>query len=79
VQNSLVRTVLKVGSATQSRQIWHWLPIRQRKSYKVMLTTSKAKLFDRRVRSYELFDTHELKRSLRSSNCQTEMLEPALA
>jgi len=69
-QNSLVRTVCQAprsASATELRRQLHWLPVRQRISYKVAVITYKTRSTSKTAYLSDLQD-YRPARTLRSSH-----------
>ena len=70
-QNSLVRTVCRAprsASATELRRQLHWLPFRQRISYKVAVITYKTRSTSKPAYLSDLLQDYRPARTLRSSD-----------
>jgi len=70
-QNSLVRTVCQAprsASATELRRQLHWLPVRQRISYKVAVITYKTRSTSKRAYLSDLLQDYRPAQTLRSSD-----------
>jgi len=71
VQNSLVRTVCQAprsASATELRRQLHWLPVRQRISYKIAVITYKTRSTSKPTYLSDLLQDYRPARTLRSSD-----------
>jgi len=70
-QNSLVRTVCQApqsASASELRRQLHWLPVRQRISYKVAVITYKTRSTSKPAYLSDLLQDYRPARTLRSSD-----------
>jgi len=70
-QNSLVRTVCQAprsASATELHRQLHWLPVRQRISYKVAVITDKTRSTSKPAYLSDLLQDYRPARTLRSSD-----------